>query len=145
MDGLSGVIEQSFAHWKNSQALWHASFRVTAGSPRCFHTPVISLMPLIESLLYSIILKVCSAYFWLDWQCQRIVKKEKMKKKRWLLQKTGPNRTMSESYRGMSEFINGISYVFYHNSYLKYYLFLIILIRIQRNSIDISLSSFASN
>ena len=46
---------------------------------------------------------------------------------------------------GMSEFINGISYVFYHNSYLKYYLFLIILIRIQRNSIDISLSSFASN
>ena len=41
----------------------------------------------------------------------------------------------------MSEFINGISYVFYHNSYLKYYLFLIILMRIKRNSIDkISLS-----
>jgi hypothetical protein len=36
----------------------------------------------------------------------------------------------------MSEFINGISYVFYHNSYLKYYLFLIILMRIKRNSID---------
>ena len=36
---------------------------------------------------------------------------------------------------GMSEFINGISYVFYHNSYLKYYLFLIILMRIKRNSI----------
>ena len=33
--------------------------------------------------------------------------------------------------------VNGIAYVFYHNSYLKYYLFLIILIRIQRNSIDL--------
>lgn len=40
-------------------------------------------------------------------------------------------------------FINGISYVFYHNSYLKYYLFLIILMRIKRNSIDkISCPSF---
>ena len=55
--------------------------------------------------------------------------------------KDGEQGSNERKKGSMSEFINGISYVFYHNSYLKYYLFLIILMRIKRNSIDkISLS-----
>ena len=70
---------------------------------------------------------------------------ENGKSRKKMVARKGVLNTNQLRITGMSEFINGISYVFYHNSYLKYYLFLIILIRIQRNSIDISLSSFASN
>ena len=66
-------------------------------------------------------------------------KNEKQQKDGWL--QDMQNELSPKS--GMSEFINGISYVFYHNSYLKYYLFLIILMSIERNSIDkISCPSF---
>ena len=59
--------------------------------------------------------------------------------------KDGEQGSNERKKGSMSEFINGISYVFYHNSYLKYYLFLIILMRIKRNSIDkISCPSFPS-
>ena len=61
-------------------------------------------------------------------------KNEKQQKDGWL--QDMQNELSPKS--GMSEFINGISYVFYHNSYLKYYLFLIILMRIKRNSIQFS-------